>query len=405
MKASEINKDYFRVTIKTNQETLDQFPLKEMIISGTSHNSLRVTARVKVRAIDNPVILPKNEFPEGVALITLMDTTGKKYCERACYIHLMENYRISIIPDTDIYAPKQKVTLRISVRDTSDEPVSANLSVSVVDGNQIKGFDKKSDIISYLFLESEIRGFIEQPFYYFDATISDRFQALDNLLLTQGWRNFVWNNLPDTVIKYIYPMKEGISVSGRLRRVWADKPIAGANVSMALSENVSSSSKFTQTDSAGRYSFEGLNFTGSQNIMVYAADKKDIGKGLILLDSIFTDPAPLNFDQAHKSETTIKNTYNNIYVPNLIQVASNNEISDYKIEAGRKYDIMKKYHITDTIALNEVEVSARRPIKENADGHIRMYGEPDYSYTITDKMAGFSDAFQQMIGAFMQELS
>ena len=398
MKASEINKDYFRVTIKTNQETLDQFPLKEMIISGTSHNSLRVTARVKVRAIDNPVILPKNEFPEGVALITLMDTTGKKYCERACYIHLMENYRISIIPDTDIYAPKQKVTLRISVRDTSDEPVSANLSASVVDGNQIKGFDKKSDIISYLFLESEIRGFIEQPFYYFDATISDRFQALDNLLLTQGWRNFVWNNLPDTVIKYIYPMKEGISVSGRLRRVWADKPIAGANVSMALSENVSSSSKFTQTDSAGRYSFEGLNFTGSQNIMVYAADKKDIGKGLILLDSIFTDPAPLNFDQAHKSETTIKNTYNNIYVPNLIQVASNNEISDYKIEAGRKYDIMKKYHITDTIALNEVEVSARRPIKENADGHIRMYGEPDYSYTITDKMAGFSDAFQTLAG-------
>jgi len=127
MKASEINKDYFRVTIKTIRK-LSTSSLKEMIISGTSHNSLRVTARVKVRAIDNPVILPKNEFPEGVALITLMDTTGKKYCERACYIHLMENYRISIIPDTDIYAPKQKVTLRISVRDTSDEPVSANLS-------------------------------------------------------------------------------------------------------------------------------------------------------------------------------------------------------------------------------------------------------------------------------------
>jgi hypothetical protein len=138
MKVSDINKDYFRVTIKTNQETLDQFPLKEMIISGTSHNSLRVTARVKVIAIDNPVILPKNEFPEGVALITLMDTTSKKYCERAYYIHLMGNYHISIIPDTDVYAPRQKVTLQISVRDASDESVSANLSMSVVDGNQIK---------------------------------------------------------------------------------------------------------------------------------------------------------------------------------------------------------------------------------------------------------------------------
>src|SRR5664280_2512964 len=298
----------------------------------------------------------------------------------------MENYRISIIPDTDIHAPRQKVTLRISVRDTSDEPVSANLSVSVVDGNQIKGFDKKSDIISYLFLESEIRGFIEQPFNYFDATISDRFQALDNLLLTQGWRNFVWNNLPDTVIKYTYPMQEGISVSGRLRRVWADKPIAGANVSMALSENVSSSSKFTQTDSAGRYSFDGLNFTGSQNILVYAADKKDIGKGLILLDSIFRDPAPINFNQAHKSETTTKNTSDTIYVPNPIHVADNNEISDFKKAAARKYNIMKQYHITDTIGLDEVVINARRPVKENADGHYRPYGEPDISLPITELM-------------------
>jgi hypothetical protein len=405
MKVSEINKDYFRVTIKTNQETLDRFPLKEMVISGTSHNSLRVTARVKVRAIDNPVILPKNEFPEGVALITLMDSTGKKYCERAYYIHLMENYHINIIPDTDIYAPRQKVTLRISVRDTSDEPVSATLSVSVVDGNQIKGFDKKSDIVSYLFLESEIRGFIEQPFYYFDATISDRFQALNNLLLTQGWRNFVWNNLPDTVSKYIFPMKEGISVSGRLRRIWADKPIAGANVSMALSENVSSSSKFTQTDSAGRYSFDGLNFTGSQNILVYAADKKDIGKGIILLDSIFSDPAPLNFDQAHKSETTTKNTFDIVYVPNLIQVASNNEISDYKIEAGRKYNIMKKYHITDTIGLDEVVINARRPVKENADGYFRPYGEPDITLPITELMYGnktIFDVLQGQIPGFFQ---
>jgi hypothetical protein len=394
MKVSEINKDYFRVTIKTNQETLDRFPLKEMVISGTSHNSLRVTARVKVRAIDNPVILPKNEFPEGVALITLMDTTGKKYCERAYYIHLMENYRISIIPDTDVYAPRQKVTLQISVRDTSDEPVSANLSVSVIDGNQIKSFDKKSDIISYLFLESEIRGFIEQPFYYFDATISDRFQALDNLLLTQGWRNFVWNNLPDTVIKYTYPMQEGISVSGRLRRVWADKPIAGANVSMALSENVSSSSKFTQTDSAGRYSFDGLNFTGSQNILVYAADKKDIGKGLILLDSIFRDPAPINFKQTQKIKITTKNILNSIDVPTYTIIADNNEISDFKKEAALKYNIIKKYHITDTIALSEVEVQARRPEKENEDGHIRIYGSPDYSLTVTDKMSSYRDIIQ-----------
>ena len=326
LKVSDINKDYFCVTIKTNQETLDQFRHNEMVIVGNSHNSLCITAKAKVWAIDNPVILPKKEFPEGIASITLMDTTGKTYCERVYYVHPKENYRLSIIPDCEVYTPRQKVTLQISIRDTSDEPVSANLSVSVVDGNQIKGFEKNSDISSYLFLESEIRGYVEQPFYYFDTTVTDRYQALDNLLLTQGWRNFVWNNLPDTAIKFDYPIETGFTVSGRLRHVWSDKPIADANISMALSENVSSSSKFTQTDSAGKYHFYGLSFTGPQNILLYAADKKDMGKGLILLDSIFRDPAPVNFNQTHKSDTITKNSSNNIYAANLIQVADNNEI-------------------------------------------------------------------------------
>jgi hypothetical protein len=386
IKVSDINKDYFRVTIKTNQETLDQATVKEMDITGTSHNSLCLTARVKVKAIDNPVNLSKKEFPQGIACLTLVDTTGRRYCERVFYIHPRENYRISIIPDQEVYAPRQKVTLQISVRDTSDIPVSANLSVSVVDGNQIKGFEKKSDINSYLFLESELRGYIEQPSYYFDTIISERYQALDNLLITQGWRNFIWNNLPDTVSKFNYPTEEGITVSGRLRHVWSDKPITGANISMALSENVSSSFKFTLTDSVGKYHFYGLNFTGPQNILVYAADKKGIGKGLILLDSIFSDSAPVNYKQVQRAKTIAKNISNSIDIPNIIQVSDNYEISDYKNEAGRKYNIMKKYHITDTIGLEEVVINARRPEKENADGHFRPYGEPDISLPITDLM-------------------
>jgi hypothetical protein len=405
IKVSDINKDYFRVTIKTNQETLDQATIKEMDITGTSHNSLCLTARVKVKAIDNPVNLSKKEFPQGIACLTLVDTTGRTYCERVFYIHPRENYHISIIPDQEVYTPRQKVTLQISVRDTSDIPVLANLSVSVVDGNQIKGFEKKSDITSYLFLESELSGYIEQPSYYFDTIISERYQALDNLLITQGWRNFIWNNLPDTVNKFNYPTEEGITVSGRLRHVWSDKPVADANISMALSENVSSSFKFTQTDSTGKYHFYGLNFTGPQNILVYAADKKGIGKGMILLDSIFRDSAPVNYKQVQRAKTIAMNISNSIDVPNFIQVADNNEISDYKNEAGRKYNIMKKYHITDTIGLDEVIINARRPVKENADGHFRPYGEPDMSLTITDLMysnKSVLDALPGYIPGFFQ---
>jgi hypothetical protein len=399
LKVSEINKDYFRVTIKTNQETLNKFPQNVMIIAGTSHNSICLTARVKVSAIDNPAILPKKEFPEGVALITLMDTTGKTYCERLYYIHSVENYHINIIPDHEVYSQRQRVTLQITVKDSSNNPVSANLSVSVVDGNQMENFEKKPDITSYLLLESEIRGYIEQPFYYFDITIPDHYQALDNLLLTQGWRNFVWNNLPEKSIIFKYPPEEGITMSGRLRHVWADKPIAGANISIILLGNDKPFYQFTRTDSAGIYYFDVLNFSGPEYLLVYAADKKDKGKGLILLDSIFQAPAPVKYHQANKSETKVKNIFNNIDVTNLTQVFNYNEISNYKKEAEFKYNILKKYHITDTVKLNEVMVNARKPVIENADGHFRPYGVPDYSLKVTDNLSSSStDVIQVLQG-------
>jgi hypothetical protein len=386
LKASDINKDYFRVTIKTNQETLGKFPLNKLMILGTSHNSPCITANVKVRMIDTPVILPKKEFPEGVALITLLDTSGRTYCERLYYVNKKENYRLKIIPDHEVYAPRQKVTLQISVTDSTDYPVFANLSVSVVDGNQITGFEKKPDITSYLLLESEIRGYIEQPFNYFDTTISGRFQALDNLLLTQGWRNFVWKSIPDTVNNFKYPVEEGITVSGRLRHVLSDRPISGSKISMVMAGDVKTFYKFSQTDSTGKYYFEGLNFTGPQNLMLYATDKKEKGVGMISLDSIFMEPAPINLNDAQKSETTVKNIPANSDEPNLFHISEYIEISNYRKEAEQKYNILKKYHLTDTIGLNEVKIIARKSSKGNSAGHIRLYNSPDYSLKVTEQM-------------------
>jgi hypothetical protein len=394
---SDINKDFFRVIVKTNQETLNMFPLNEVLLVGTSHNSLCVTARVKVKAINNPVILSKKEFPEGVALITLIDTLGKIYCERPFYVNSKENYHISIIPDHDVYAAREIVTLHIAVKDSSDYPVAANLSVSVVDGNIVEGFDKKPDIVCWLLLESELRGYIEQPSYYFDATKADRFQSLDNLLLTQGWRNYVWNSLPEKDINFNFPAEEGITVSGRLRRVLADKPIANANIFLARLGNERPSYKMTKTDSTGKYSFAGLDFTGPHNLLVFATDKNNNGTGLILLDTLFSDHAPVNYNNLPESETKTRSVFNSIDVGNLIQVADYNYISNYKKATETNYNTLKKYHLTDTVALNEVEVKARRQEKENSDGHIRLYGLPDFSLKVTEPMStGYRDAIQTL---------
>ena len=50
----------------------------------------------------------------------------------------------------------------------------------------------RETMLSYNFLSTQIRGNIHHPAYYFDRKNPDRLQALDLLLLTQGWRRYTW---------------------------------------------------------------------------------------------------------------------------------------------------------------------------------------------------------------------
>jgi TonB-dependent SusC/RagA subfamily outer membrane receptor len=378
IKVSEMD-SFIRVSIKTNQATLTQMPDKNLYVVGSKQGKLYITAKTKVKDQTTMVIIPKKKFAAGINRITLVDTTGKAYCERLYYITQAPRYYISIQPDKKTYAPRQIVNLQISVKDPDNKPVMANLSLSAVDGNQVKEAKYKSDIYSYLLLESEIRGNIEQPSYYFDTTIVDRQNALDDLLLTQGWRNFVWNYLADTTLKFENLIEKGITVSGRLRRLLINKPIANANISMLLFGE-KSSLYLSETDSLGKYYFDGLNFTGQKKVIISATNKNHRNQGWLSLDSLFGMPPKTNFKWTFKPDEKTK------------------ELIDFKQEADKKYDILKKYHLTDTIDLSAVVVKANKPVNSKKDDHFRMYGSADYTIKVTDDLIAYNDIFQLLQG-------
>lgn len=76
--------------------------------------------------------------------------------------------------------------------DGNGVPVKTNLGLSVFDKAYINSADPVN-ILTHCYLSSQIRGKIHNPLYYFDEKNSDRKEALDLLLLTQGWRRYVWN--------------------------------------------------------------------------------------------------------------------------------------------------------------------------------------------------------------------
>jgi hypothetical protein len=71
-------------------------------------------------------------------------------------------------------------------------------------------------------LTSDIKGYVEKPNYYFTADNDEVNHALDNLMLTQGYRKFVWSDLKLGAWSKpaYYPEGLGTYISAKSRNAW-----------------------------------------------------------------------------------------------------------------------------------------------------------------------------------------
>ena len=98
---------------------------------------------------------------------------------------------IDIVTEKESYVLREKATLKVKVTDDNGQPVKADLGISVFD-KAYSNPDDRVNMLAYCYLSSQIRGAVCRPAYYFDEKNADRMQAMDLLLLTQGWRRYVW---------------------------------------------------------------------------------------------------------------------------------------------------------------------------------------------------------------------
>jgi hypothetical protein len=65
-----------------------------------------------------------------------------------------------------------------------------------------------TDIESYLYLTSELKGKIDNNLLNLSDTNLGGKQRIDLVMMTQGWRNYLWNSIRyNNMIKDQYPMK------------------------------------------------------------------------------------------------------------------------------------------------------------------------------------------------------
>ncbi|KAA9345648.1 carboxypeptidase regulatory-like domain-containing protein [Adhaeribacter soli] len=142
---------------------------------------------------DNPVEFSTADLPIGVLQLTLFDQKTIERAERLVFVNNHKQLQLKIKTDKEKYLPREKVRLTVSATDETGMPMPADVMVSVVDDQLLTYMnDKSSNILSWMLVETEIKGKVEEPRFYFDKEEPKAPVALDLLLKTGGWRRFTW---------------------------------------------------------------------------------------------------------------------------------------------------------------------------------------------------------------------
>jgi hypothetical protein len=235
-------------------------------------------------------MLSPTRLPDGIIAFTIMKDPKTPVAERI-YFNSRPDLRLnlSINTDKENYQQREKSNLIIDTKNSSGQPTTANLSVMVLNKDQLGEMQhNRENIISYLLLSSDLKGTIEQPAYYFEKE-PERSNDLDALLLTQGWRKYNYVK-QDGEIKF--QPEPSLTISGNVKGGLFGKKQKQGTALTLMTFGKPPSVETTTSDSTGRFSFM-INdlFQQTVNVLIQTNNKSGNKKDYIItLDQKQTPP-------------------------------------------------------------------------------------------------------------------
>ncbi|MEP2279369.1 hypothetical protein [Maribacter sp.] len=156
-------------------------------------------------------VLNKEVLNKGMNILTLFNPDGKPIAERLIFNH-------ADLLDSKLEVSKLSTeadSLKIQVKLLNSSKGSQNLSVSVLPEKTISNNNQNS-IYSAFYLKPYIRGFVENPKYYFKNVTTKKENDLDLLLMTQGWSRYDWNDIFKGPPGQFYEFENGIDLEGTI---------------------------------------------------------------------------------------------------------------------------------------------------------------------------------------------
>ena len=210
--------------------------------------------------------LDRQAMPEGVNQMTVFDSRGAIMAERLFFICPKpdKSDSIQVTAITKRLKPCGKVELELQTKP------NANLSFSAMDAKTMTN-GKQGNMKTWMLLSSEVRGYIHNVDYYFEADDKEHRQNADLLMLTQGWRRYDWRLMSE---KYTFrkaqPIEDQFYLNGQLKVYRKHNPVSNVRMYVSLyNEKGQSLIGNAVTDSLGNYAFKMPFLDGEWKMNIY----------------------------------------------------------------------------------------------------------------------------------------
>ena len=253
--------------------TIEVYAPKKQTVLIKAENAASVVYQKKsnLKKGNNEITLNTAPFPMGITKFSILDGSGEVEAERLIFINKVNQLNIDISLDKKVYNTREQVLLKVKTTNKKNVPVPANLSVSVANNGLVSfANDKQDHILSSLLLSWELKGKIHKPVFYFDHTEEKSTEALDFVMLTHGWRNYITSPIPSVDDALYLPETDAVQ-----NGVVVDKKGDPISANLLLFENNGDKVLEFKTNEKGEFAFK-LNGYQTYSLVAYRKDKQKL---------------------------------------------------------------------------------------------------------------------------------
>ena len=353
-----VNNETYYVTVRTNDSITKRFDLPAIEPKGISiamsHYKQEIRYEIqKTEATEWPqklfllahtrgklaILQPINPkrtfgkmndslFTEGITHFMLIDEQGNALSERLIFVPDHKPNQWQITTDQPTYGKREKVSLQIAAKDSEGNPVEGTFSVSITDRKSIQPDSLADNILSNLLLTSDLKGYVEDPAFYFLNQDARTLRSIDYLMMTHVWRRHKMENVLRTPsLNFTNYIEKGQTISGRIMGFFGANVKKGPICVLAPKYNIIAT---TETDEKGQF-IVNTSFRDSTTFLVQARTKKGFAGVDILMDPpqypVATHKAPYFNGATTFMEDYLMNTRDQYYMEGGMRVYNLKEVT------------------------------------------------------------------------------